>query len=354
MRAALIGLPQSGKSTVFTAATGLVAPPGETQREHFGTVHVPEPRLKFLADLSKSKKVTEASFEFVDIPGFSLGDPHGQEELRKHLPTVRQSDVLVAVIRDFEDELVPAHRDRVDAEADLAELWDEFLFADLLTVSNRIEKLEKSLSKPTGTHDQEKRELGLLERCRQGLEEGQALAEIIANADEARLVSSFAFLTEKPLVVVYNVSEDRAAEPARTPPPHVVATLNLCAKTEAEIAQLDPPDRVAFLEDLGLETPARDRLIRVCFDALGLIVFLTTGPEETRAWEVLKGTPAREAAGKIHTDLARGFIRAETVAYDDLVEAGDFRSAKAAGKVRQEGKAYVVQDGDVLYIKFNV
>ncbi|MCH7813335.1 MAG: redox-regulated ATPase YchF [Planctomycetes bacterium] len=354
MRAAVIGLPQSGKSTVFTAATGLVPPPGEARRERLGTVRVPEPRLEFLTQLYKSKKVTEAVFEFADIPGFSLADPRGQDELRKHLPAVRKSDVLVAVVRDFEDELVPAHRDRVDAKADLAELWNEFLFADLFTVSNRIEKLEKALSKPTGTHDQEKRELGLLERCRQGLEEGKSLSEIIANPDEARLVSSFAFLTEKPLVVVYNVPEERAAEPVRTPPQHAVATLNLCAKTEAEIAQLDPPDRLAFLADLGLETPARDRLIRACFDALGLIVFLTTGPDETRAWEIRKGTPAREAAGKIHSDLARGFIRAETVAYQDLVEAGDFRSAKAAGKVRQEGKAYVVQDGDVLNIKFNV
>lgn len=354
MRAVIIGLPQSGKSTVFVAVTGLMAPPGEMPREHVGVVHVPEPRLQLLAKLDQPKRVTEASIEFLDVPGFSLQDARGQEELRKHLPAIRQAELLVAVVRDFQDDNVPAYRDRVDPQADLAELWDEFLFADLDAVTTRIEKLETAVAKPSRTHEQEKRELALLTRCRRGLEEGEPLSAIITNPDEARLVSSFAFLTEKPLVVVYNVSEARAAKPAPSPPPHALATLNMSAGTEAEIARLDAADRPAFLADLGLEAPARDRLIRTCLKALGMITFLTGGHEEVRAWAVRKGTTALEAAGKVHSDMARGFIRAETVAYDDLLEAGDMRAAKAAGKVRQEGKTYVVQDGDILYIKFNV
>jgi len=354
MRAAVIGLPQSGKSTIFAAVTGLVTPPGAMLREHLGVVHVPEPRLELLAKLHRPKKITEATMEFMDVPGFSLQDHHGQEELRKHLPAIRQSDLLVAVVRDFQAQAVPAYRNRVDAPADLAELWDEFLFADFDTVSTRIEKLEKALTKPTRSHDQEKRELALLHRCREGLDNGVALSGIIANPDEARMVCSFAFLTEKPLVVIYNVSEDRAAEPDPEPPAHARAAINICARAEADIAELDPQDRPAFLADLLLETLGRERLIRKCFDALGLIVFLTGGPDEVRAWAVPRGTTAVEAAGKIHTDLARGFIRAETVAFKDLVEAGDFRAVRAAGKVRQEGKTYVVQDGDDLNIKFNV
>ncbi len=354
MRSAIIGLPSSGKSTVFTAATGLVPQPGHAPREQVGVVRVPEPRLKFLAELYQPKKVTEATIEFVDVPGFSLDDPHGQDEFRRHLPTIRQSELLVAVVRDFEDQTVPAYRDRVDAKADLSELWEEFLFADFDTVNTRVEKLEKALGKPSKTHDEEKKELALLLRCREGLENGQPLSAVLGGPDEARMVGSFGFLTEKPLVVVYNVAEDRAAEPAPPPPEHAVGAISLCAQTEAEIAQLEPDDRPAFLADLGLQAPACDRVVQTCFSALGLILFFTVGPNEVRAWPLAGGTPAVEAAGKIHTDLARGFIRAETVAYADLVETGDMRSAKSAGKVRQEGKTYVVQDGDVITIKFNV
>ncbi len=355
MRAAIIGLPQSGKSTVFTAATGQEIAPGEGGREHLGVVSVPEPRLKFLADLYQPKKVTEATIELVDVPGLSLRDAHGQEEMRKHLPAIRQAELMVAVIRDFKDDNVPAYRDRVDPQADLDELWSEFLFADLEAVTTRIEKLEKALSKPTKTHDQEKRELALLTRCREGLEEEKPLSAILTSPDDARALGGFAFLTEKPLVVLYNVAEDRANEDPPPAPAHALAALNISALTEAEIAGLEPEDRAAFLSDLGLESPARDRLIRTCFDALGLISFLTAGgKDEARAWPVPTGITAVEAAGKIHSDLARGFIRAETVAYDDLLAAGDMRGAKAAGKVRQEGKNYVVQDGDVILFKFNV
>jgi hypothetical protein len=354
MKAAIIGLPQSGKTTVFTAATGQVVPPHEAPRERIGVVPVPEPRLAVLAQMYKPKKVTAATFELVDIPGFHLDDAHGRDAFRKHLPVVRQSDLLIAVIRSFDNPSVPAYRDRVDPAADLNELWSELLFADLEASTTRVERLEKSLKKPSKTHDQEKRELELMIRCRDELENEKPLSGVITTAEDARLVSSFGFLTEKPILVVYNVSEDRAAAAAPECPSQATAAFSLCAASEAEIAQLEPNDRPAFLADLGLEAPASDRLIQTCFNALGLVVFLTVGEDECRAWPIAKGTHAVDAAGKIHSDLARGFIRAETVAYDDLIAAGDIRGAKAVGKVRQEGKTYEVKDGDILNIKFNL
>lgn len=354
MKAAIIGLPQSGKTTVFEAVTGRAAPPGESGRVHLAMVQVPDDRLETLTAMYDPKKTTQTSFEFVDVPGLSLQDAHGQEEMRRHLPTIRQADVLVAVVRDFQDPAVPAYRDRVDPVADLTELWEEFLFADLDTVTHRVEKLEKALKKPTKTHDEEKRELVLLQRCQQGLEDERPLSEVIQTPDEAKALASFGFLTEKPLVVVFNVDEARASQPAPDAPDHALAAINMSAKTEAEIIQLDPGDRPAFLADLGLQATARDRLVRTVFEGLGLISFLTVGPDEVRAWAIPKGTTALDAAGKIHSDLARGFIRAEIVAYDDLIAAGDMRAAKSAGTVRQEGKPYIMQDGDVTNIKFNV
>lgn len=354
MRAAIVGLPQSGKSTLFAAATGQVPDPYEVPQEHLGVVQVPDARLDHLARLYQPKKVTHATIEFLDVPGFSLADQHGIDGFRRHLPAIRQAELLVGVIRDFTNPAVPPYRDRVDAPADLRELWEEFIFADLEAVTNRVERLEKTLKKPSKSHDLEKRELQLLERCQQALENTEPLSAVLTSEEDKKQMASFAFLTEKPWLVVYNVDEDRAAEAGPPCPPQAQAAITLCAETEADIAQLDAADRPDFLRELGVREPAEDRLIRLCYEALGLIPFLTAGDKEVRAWTIKRGDTALEAAGRIHSDLARGFIRAETVAYDDLVAAGDMRGAKAAGHVRQEGKAYIVQDGDILNIKFNV
>ncbi|HEY3242978.1 MAG TPA: DUF933 domain-containing protein [Phycisphaerae bacterium] len=354
MKAAIIGLPQSGKSTLFTAATSLVPAPDEIGQAKAAIVRVPDARLAFLAKLYAPKKITEATIELVDVPGFAPNEAKGRDDFRRHLPGVRQSDALVAVIRDFHNPAVPAYRNRVNRDADLNELWDELKFVDLETVTNRIEKLEKALTKPTKTHDQEKRELTLLSQCREVLERGAPLSAAVRTAEDAKILGSFALLTEKPLVVVYNVSEDRVNELPPAAPPHSRAAIQLCAETESQIAQLDPSDRPAFLADLGIKLPARDRLIQTIYAALGYISFLTAGPEEVRAWTIRKGTTAHDAAGEIHSDIARGFIRAETVAFDELVAHSDMKGARAAGKVRQEGKTYVVHDGDVILFKFNV
>jgi ribosome-binding ATPase len=288
------------------------------------------------------------------VPGFSHETASQQAEFRKALPSIRQSDALVAVLRAFENPSVPPYRDRIDPKADLDELLTELLFCDLDTVTTRIERLEKALTKPTKTHEQEKKELELMRRLQRALEAEQPVTAAIETEEERRALGGFAFLTELPLVVVINVNEKNAAAPPSFVYEHARATIALCAETEEQIAGLEPGDRQAFLDDLGVEEPARERLIQVCYDAVGLISFLTTGEDEVRAWSVRKNTTAVDAAGKIHTDLARGFIRAETVGFDDLKAAGDIKLAKAAGKVRLEGKNYIVQDGDILNIKFNV
>jgi GTP-binding protein YchF len=354
MKIAFVGPPQSGKTMLFGAVTGQKAAGQHIVGEQIAVVKVPDKRLDFLADLYNPKKYTEATIDFVDVPGFSHETTAQQNEFRKSLSTIRQCDALVAVVRAFDNPAVPAYRDRVDAKADLEELVSELNFCDLEAVSARIEKLEKALTKPTKTHDKEKRELELMQRCQAVLEEEKPISEALQTDDERKMILSFGFLTLKPILVVINVNEDQAsaAPPFQWDSAH--STIALCADTEEQIAELDPVDRQAFLEDLGVAEPARDRLVQACYDAVGLISFLTCGEDEVRAWSIKKGSDAVEAAGKIHTDIARGFIRAETVAYDDLVETGDMKAAKAAGKVRLEGKIYVVQDGDVINFRFNV
>ncbi len=350
MKAALIGLPQSGKSTLFTSVTGLSVDPYAQPEPRTGVVHVPDPRLAYLTELYNPKKITEATIDFIDVPGCSLDDSSGQENWRRLLPLVRQADLLVVVVRAFENASVPTYKNRIDAVADFSAMWDEMIFADLDTVTTRVERLEKSLKKPTKTQDQEKKEHGLLVKCREALEAGLPLADALTNEDDRKQLSSFGFLTEIPLLCVVNVSDDKAGEDLAFDLPHVEACVYLSASIESEIALLDEADRADFLEDLGLGAPARDRLIRECYRACGLISFLTMGVDEVRAWPVKSGSSAVQASGKIHTDIAQGFIRAETVAYDDLVACKDMKGAKAAGKVRKEGKNYVVADGDILNI----
>lgn len=353
MKVALVGLPKSGKSTVFTAVTGTKIDPYAAPEPHHAVVRVPDDRLAHLAKLCNPKKVTEAQMEFVDIPGCSLDDAHGQAEWRRLMPTVRLADALVLVARDFENAAVPPYKNRVDAKADFDEIWQELLFADLDTVTNRVDKLEKALKKPSRAHDQEQRELAVLQRCRQALESEQPLSGVLHAEEERKLVASFAFVTQKPLVGVRNVSDSKLVDAGLLSAPHVAETITLSASIEADIAQLDPVDRPAFMAELGIDSPARDRLIRTCYHTCGLISFLTMGPDEVRAWTVHEGSNTVDAAARIHTDLARNFIRAETVAFADLVAHGDMKGARAAGKVRKEGKAYIVQDGDILTILAN-
>lgn len=353
-RFAIIGPPFSGKSTLFTAITGLPPDPALAASERLATVKVPDPRLDFLATLYSPKKYTEALMDFVDCPGLPLDDARGQAQFRKMAQTLRTCSGLVVVVRAFASDVAPPYRDRIDPAADLAEIHSELIFADLEQVVNRIERLGAQIKKGGKTVDHDKKELAFFERVQSALEGEKPVRSVVNSEEEGRIVASFCFLTLMPMVVVINVGESGINSPPPFQHEHAQGTIVLSAEIEAEIARLDPADRPAFAAEMGISESASARMIRACYGAAGLMSFLTAGPEEVRAWTIPKGSSAVEAAGKIHSDIARGFIRAETVAYDDLKTLGDMKAVKAKGKARLEGKEYVVQDGDVILFRFNV
>ncbi|MDX2200300.1 MAG: DUF933 domain-containing protein [Phycisphaerae bacterium] len=354
MRVAIVGFPYSGKSTVFSAIANIPRANLNLTGENIAAVRIPEPRLDDLEKMYQPKKRTEATMEFIDLPGGAGDDGNANAGLAKNLPSLRQAAALVVVLRAFQSDSVPAFKDRVDPRADLSIIRDEITFADLLACTNRVEKLEAAVKKPTKDQEKQKKELELLKRCQEALEAGKPLRDVIQPGEEEKLVRSFGFLTQKPLVVAFNVGEADAAKPPPFIDPAAAATVTLCATLELDLAQLAPEERGPFLAEYGLKEIAGQRLVRAAFDALGMMFFLTAGPEEVRSWPITRGATAVDAAAEIHSDIARGFIRAETVAFADLLAAGNMRDAKAANKVRLEPKHYVVQDGDVILFKFNV
>ena len=279
MRVALIGPSQSGKSTVFAAVTGQPPDPAAMDQERIAVVKVPDERLVWLTDLYKPKKTTEATIEFSDLPGFSLVDAHGQAELKRHLPAVRQADALVAVVRGFESETVAPYRDRIDPAADLDELHSEFLFADLEAVTNRVDRIQQNAAKKNKIPEEEKKELVILERCREALENDRPLSDVIHTDEDRKLVSSFQFLTEKPFIAMINVAEDQAAAAPPIQYDQALATIALSAQTEAEIAELPAEDRAAFLADRGVAETAKERWLHTCYPAMGWIAVLTVGEQ---------------------------------------------------------------------------
>ena len=356
MRAALIGPPMSGKSSLFAAiaeAGGTKVDLSRPDAEHLAVVKVPDPRLDWLFELWKSRKIVHAEIEFLDVPGLDLTTEAARQRSRSHWVNVRQSDMLVLVLRDFADPSVPPYRNRVDLQADLAEIHDEMLFSDLDRVAARSAKLEGQLKKPTPDRDAYARELELMQRMQDALEHEKPLSETVANEAEEKMIRAFAFLTMKPAVVVVNCDEDATSEPG----PEMIGgypAIRLSAKIEEEIASLAPEERPEFMEALDVETIAAERVIRSCYSAMKLVSFFTGSEVDARAWSVPAGTPAVVAAEAIHTDMARGFIRAEVIAYDDFHAHGGEKGARAAGKYRLEGKTYEVQDGDVILFRFNV
>ena len=352
MRVALVGPPQSGKSTLFAAiaeAGGSHVDISRPDQPHLAVVKVPDPRVDWLAEQYVTTKPVYAELEFLDLPGYDLSDSAGRNRSKAHWPAMRQSDMILFVVRSFTDETTAAYRDRIDPAADVEELREEMLFADLEQVTARIEKLEQSIKKPTPKRDEQQRELALMQRLQGALENEQPTTDAIMNDTEAKLIRSFGLLSRMPTLTVINCDEDQLTNASDADD-----IVRLSAKIEREIAELDTDDRELFLADLGVEETAKDRLIRACYGRMDLISFLTHGDDECRAWTIAAGTDAVTAAGKIHSDIARGFIRAETVAFEDLKAAGDEKGARAAGKIRLEGKTYVVQDGDVINFRFNV
>ena len=342
MKIGLVGYPGSGKTTVFSALTGQAVETGYGGgKAHLGTVKVPDPRVDGLAALYAPKKTTYAEVTFSDLAG-------GHEGLdRAVLNQMRPLDALCQVLRGFPD----AAGEPAEPLAEIEGLRTETILADLEVVENRIERLRKDRSAPG--------ELALLERLHGDLENERALRDVELGHEEERIVAGFTFLSRKPLLLVLNVPEERAgaeapAEVAAAAAEHHLGLIVLSAQVEMEIAQMDPGDQAEFLESLGLHEPASHRFIRAAYELCDLIAMLTAGPDECRSWPVARGTPAPQAAGKIHSDIERGFIRAEVVAYGDLVELGSEAKCRDAGKLRVEGKNYVIEDGDVVHFRFNV
>ena len=352
MKTAIIGLLQSGKSTLVSAISGKALPhPGTTAIEE-AIVSVPDERADWLAELHKSKKVTHATIDCLDVPGFSFADDHGRAAARRYLQQLRTVELLVLVVRAFEDSSVGS---KADPAAELAELKIELLLADLELVARRIKNLEKQIKKPVKTQGHDKAELALHQKLQAAIEEEKPISAAIETDEEREMIKSLGFLTLKPMVVAINVSEGHLQDKVDLGQDNAdVPVVQVCAKLGYELTQLDENSRADFMAEMSISESTVSKFVRSCYKALGLISFLTAAPNEARAWPVKKGTTAIEAAGKIHTDLQRGFIRAETMSLDDLKELGSEKAVKAAGRARLEGKDYVVQDGDVILFRFNV
>jgi len=357
MKLSIIGLPQSGVTTVFNALTGrhkdpqAYVRPGEAR---LAVVRVPDRRVDVLAEMFRPKKVTYASVEYVEVPGMFSAASGGASAEGWAAAAVRDSDAVIKVLRAFDRDEAPNPRGPNDPVRDLRDIDEELLTLDMAVIEKRVGRLRKDVNKPTPEQEQNRVELAALERCLAAVENGEHLDQVELNAQEEKLLRGFRFLTGKRCIHVVNVNESDigSAEPLRGLPPE--NSLAFCARIEDELGELEDADRAEFLADLGIEEPACDRLVRMSYDVLGLITFLTHNRDELRAWALEAGKTALEAAEQVHSDIARGFIRAEVVHFKDLEELGSEREVKAKGKERLEGKDYVVQDGDILQIRFNV
>lgn len=356
MKAAFIGLMQSGKSTILSAVGSKEPAPMGSPDIHEQVVPVPDDRLDWLTDLYQPKKTVHATVDCLDLPGLSFQDEHGRNAARRLFNQIRTADMFVLVVRAFENASVPAYRNAVNPARDLEELKTEMLLADLELVTTRIERLEKQVHKPTKTQARDKAELEMQLKLQEAIEAEKPIRSVIENDQQLELIRSLNFLTLKPMMVVMNIGEEQLGETIETGAAIDADTqvVHLCAALESELGQLDAASRAEFMTDMGLREAASKKFIQSCYRTLGLISFLTVGKDEVRAWPIRQGTTAWEAAGKVHSDIQRGFIRAETMAYEDLKELGDEKGVKAAGKMRLEGKTYIVQDGDIISFRFNV
>jgi len=364
MKLGIVGMPNVGKTTLFNVLTGAGAQSAKhafsTLERNMGVANVPDPRLQALAALHDPKKVTPATIEFVDIAGLVRGSSRGEGLGNKFLAFIREVDAILHVVRCFEDGDVLHVDGDIDPARDIETIDLELIFSDMELLERRIERLSKQL-KVGGKAAAA--ELALCRRIYAHLEDGQCARSLPFSDEERALLVDIALLTIKPVIYVCNFGEADFAAGDIMLHPHYKAVeeiagreslLPICAELEAQVAGLEPEERQEFLAEIGVESEGLDLLVRRSYALLGLISFLTAGRPEVRAWTITKGTKAPRAAGKIHSDLERGFIRAEVIAYGDLMACGNMAAAKEKGLVRVEGKEYVMQDGDVVLIRFNV
>jgi len=365
MHIGIVGLPFVGKTTIFNALTSAQAKTGEysvSKEPNRSVVKVPDPRVQKIAEMFNPKKVTPAEIEYIDVAGMVKPSESGHTDKDKEAEIffhLRGVDALAYVIRLFRDENIIHPLGSINPLRDMENFDLDLTILDLETIEKRMVKLEKSYH--TTKAPEEKREYDLLTKCKTTLEKGTPLRDIDFAPEEIRFLKGYSFLSYKPILIILNLGEEDLTErenlekdfSSKIKSKHSLVSA-ICGKLEMEISRLEENDRASFLEDLGLKEPAKDRMISTSYKLLGLISFFTGNQNEVKAWAIPSGTKALRAAGTVHTDMEKGFIKAEVINYDKLIEAGSIHHAREKGQVRLEGKDYIVQDGDLIFFRFNV